>query len=50
MVTRLPEITISSVSAMSYYDPLDEIRKRLEQLENRFEFVDVRKEENEYIQ
>ena len=48
MAAKLPEITINSV--YSTYDPLDEIRERLKKLENRFEFVDVRKEENEPIQ
>ena len=48
MAAKLPEITISSVYCT--YDPLDEIRERLKKLENRFEFVDVRKEENEPIQ
>ena len=49
MAAKLPEITINS-AYYATYDPLDEIRERLEKLENKFEFVDVRKEENEPIQ
>jgi len=38
-----PRVTVTT-STIAYVDPLADIKKRLDKLENRFQFVDVTKE------